>query len=416
MRSVKQGHGGTRGRRGLRRYLVSTMVVLVLALFTAVVWFAYQDLMPGGDSVPPLIRADAGELKRPPDERGGLPLINAESAVVQALDEPASPVRVERIVPRQPAAPRSTADVIPEALEAEPQTADGEIQIADAGASASGEIAGGGTADPVAADGGPADGRAVTGTATEIGVADGGGTGTDTLDTLLAEIIEAPAAPGLIEPAAGPSDAAAPDPAEVDRLPSPADGMALPEAETREAEMPGADTPGVEMPVASVREPAAASAGAGTASSPAATAQPNTAPATAAAESTPVAPSAAPGEPSTAAGQPSTARGEPSTAAGETAVAALPSPTLAPSFDGAFRVQLLAATDEAAVAGAWNGLQARYPSALGPLRSAVQRAEIGGSTFFRLHAGPFADQSGANAVCAALQAQGTDCFVVAPAS
>ena len=97
-------------------------------------------------------------------------------------------------------------------------------------------------------------------------------------------------------------------------------------------------------------------------------------------------------------------------------MAALPSPALAPTFNGAFRVQLLAVRDEAAAAGAWAGLQQRFPSALGPLRSQVQRAEIGGSTFYRLHAGPFADRSGAVAVCDALQSQGADCFVVAPTS
>lgn len=56
----------------MRRYVVGGMLAVVLALFSAVVWVAYQDLMPDGDAAPPLIRADAGELKREPDKRDEL--------------------------------------------------------------------------------------------------------------------------------------------------------------------------------------------------------------------------------------------------------------------------------------------------------------------------------------------------------
>jgi hypothetical protein len=98
------------------------------------------------------------------------------------------------------------------------------------------------------------------------------------------------------------------------------------------------------------------------------------------------------------------------------AVAALPTPALASDFNGAYRVQLLAVRDEAAAAGAWNGLQQRFPGVLGQLRSRVQRADVGDATFFRLQAGPFADRAGASATCEALQQRGTDCFVVEPTS
>jgi hypothetical protein len=98
------------------------------------------------------------------------------------------------------------------------------------------------------------------------------------------------------------------------------------------------------------------------------------------------------------------------------AVAALPTPALASDFTGAYRVQLLAVRDEAAAAGAWNGLQQRFPGVLGQLRSRVQRADVGDATFFRLQAGPFADRAGASATCEALQQRGTDCFVVEPTS
>jgi hypothetical protein len=405
--SVKRGHGGRRGRGGLRRYLVSGMVAAVLVLFSAVVWFAYQDLMPGGDAVPPLIRADAGELKRDPDERGGLPVVNEESAVVQALEEPESPARVERIVPRETVAPRSTADVIPEALEAEPLRTDNLEQL-------SADAAGAATA---------AAGAAV---ATEAA-------GTETLDTLLAEIIEGPGGVDAIEPGAGPMGET--DLAQADALPLPNDGLLRPEDDAPLAPAAPSAPSGT---TAALETPATASTGASASTLPAerpATLTPPTGQTTAAApaaaapatpavtpSSTAVSTTGASGAPAaTAPASPAVAAAPaaeptPAPAPAETVVAALPSPTLAPNFDGAFRVQLLAVQDEAAAAGAWTGLQAQFPGALAPLRSQVQRAEIGGSTYFRLHAGPFADRASADAVCASLQAQGADCFVVAPTS
>ena len=194
----------------MRRYIVGGMVVVVLGLFSAVVWFAYQDLMPAGDVAPPLIRADAGDLKRQPDERGGLPVVNAESAIVRALDEPESPVRVERILPRETAAPRSTADVIPEALAAEPGAAPVASAAADPAVALDPEV----LFEPKvpAAEAGDAGGQAPV---------------PDTLDTLLAEIVESPAALGAIEPAAGPIGED--EIAEPGSLPLPADGLTVPQ-------------------------------------------------------------------------------------------------------------------------------------------------------------------------------------------
>ena len=155
---------------------------------------------------------------------------------------------------------------------------------------------------------------------------------------------------------------------------------------------------------------AAASAAAATRTAPSAPA--STAPAVTIGATSPAATGTAPAAGAAAPAAPSA----PVESSPEVTVAALPSPALAPTFNGAFRVQLLAVRDEAAAAGAWAGLQQRFPDALGSLRSQVQRAEIGGGTFYRLHAGPFADRAGALTVCEALQARGADCFVVAPTS
>ncbi len=368
--AARKGHGGGRGRTGVRRYVVGGIVALVLALFSGVIWFAYQDLMPGGDEAPPLIRADANPIKHQPDERGGLPLVNEESAVVRALDEPDSPVRVERIVPRESTAPRSTADVIPEPLEAEPRS-DTDLAIA------------------------------VPTTGPGVAAVDGPG---DSLDMLLAEIVDGQADVAPIEPAAGPGPADfAAESADVDALPLPADGITLPEREVAALESQVGQAP---LPAASVPTP----------STPAASAPAAPAPPTAAATPAPALTPPPPPAPPPAAAAPAPTPPAPVAAPVETRVAALPSPALAPDFQGAYGVQLLAVRDEAAAAGAWSGLQQQHPTVLGPLRSRVQRAVIGGNTFYRLQAGPFADRAGASAVCSALQARGTDCFIVEPTS
>jgi len=385
--SPQRGLGGRRGKTGIMRYLVGGLVVLVLALFSGVVWFAYQDLVVGGDEPPPVIRADATPIKREPDERGGLPLVNEESVVVQALEEPDSPVRVERILPREAAAPRSTADVIPEELEAEPVS---DTDLAVAGAALE--------------------------QAAQTTVIDAEGPG-DSLDTLLAEIVDGEGGSRAIEPAAGPAPvpaAAAVDvPALEDDLPMPADGVVLPDSGIAAVEPLPADQPlsAAPAPVVAAPEtpPAPAPALAPVVATPAT--PPAPAPAPVATQAAPPTPAPAP-----VVATPATPPAPVAPTPAETTVAALPSPALAQGFTGAYGVQLLAARDEAAVAGAWADLQRQHPSVLGSLRSRVQRAEIGGNTFYRLQAGPFADRGGASGVCAALQARGTDCFIVEPTS
>ncbi len=270
--SRKIGNGGNR-RRGLRTYLLGGLVAVVLALFGSVVWMAYQDMMPG-DGTPPLIRAEAGPIKHEPDERGGLPLLNEESVVVQALDTPDAPVRVERIVPRQAEPPRSSADVIPEALQAEP-----------------GAEAAGGTV--------VASAQALETTASDD---------SDSLDSLLAEIASGLDQEPPIEPAAGgldevqiaanetTADGTLAAPAEAEPRPSaeigapatlelpaaaPAatdDTAAAPAAATAPAAQAAAPAPAAADPVATAPAPAPATA------TPDATAPPATTAATTASE------------------------------------------------------------------------------------------------------------------------------------
>lgn len=346
-------------RKGWGRYLIGAVVSAVLLLFGAVVWFAYQDLMPGGDSAPPLIRAEAGPLKRQPDERGGLPVVNAESAVVQALDEPDAPVRVERIVPRQSTAPRSTADIVPEALEAEP--AAGESLLAGSAAPAA-------TGSDEMAEATPATAPA------------------DTLDALIAEVAGGPEELREIEPAAGAADGQVASDALPEALvldPRPASASAGDDRTVTASVTPAEDV----APIVPVIRPLGRTP---TQTNPA--------------QSTPTP-------------TPATTQEQAPAAPAPVQTGSLPAaPALAADFSGAFRVQLLAVRNEDAAAGAWANLQESYPGVLGALRSRVQRADLGDNTFFRLQAGPFADRAGAASVCSALQARGADCFVVEPTS
>lgn len=382
--SRKIGSSGTR-RRGLRTYLLGGLVALVLILFGSVVWMAYQDMMPG-DGTPPLIRAEAGQIKREPEERGGLPLLNEESVVVQALDEPEEPVRVERIVPRQAEAPRSTADVIPEALQAEP----GAKQESDSVVAS--------TQSPETTSTGES----------------------DSLDSLLAEIASGLDEEPPIEPAAGRVEQlqlAANDSPTGDTLTTPAEDEPKSSAQL-------APPATLQLPSTAPSVTDAATAAPPTSGEPASqtaaprVAEPAPAGAPASAPEPPVAESLVAAETprATAATTATEAPARPATPVPPASPATTPRPVLAASFDGAYRVQLLAVRDEASAAGAWSGLQQRHQAVLGPLRSNVQRADVGDATFYRLQAGPFADRSGASSVCEALQAEGADCFVVEPTS
>lgn len=378
MTALRRATGRTqpvRQPRRLRAFLIGTLVSAVLLLFAAVVWFAYQELMPGGDGAPPLIRADARPLKHEPEERGGLSVVNAESVIVQALEEPDSSVRVERIVPRDPAPPRTAADVIPEALEAEEEDIQA-LMVPDGEDAASLDALIGEVVEESTLDG------------TEASEAAGASGGEPTLGATAATT---PAETEAEQPAA------AEEPAE-------SVVAALPEA------LVTTDRPALASPPAAVSVPATANA---PADAPAA--QPVARPAPPAAQLAAVPPAAVP-PPAATPRQPAAATPPPATPPPATPPAAAQQPALALSFAGAYRIQLLASRDEAAAAGAWNGLQQRHPSELGRLQRQLQQAEVGGNTFYRLQAGPFANRAGAIATCEALKAKGADCFVVEPAS
>ena len=75
------------------------------------------------------------------------------------------------------------------------------------------------------------------------------------------------------------------------------------------------------------------------------------------------------------------------------------------------QIQLAADPDERAVRSMWRRIAEANSDILHDRALAVQRTVSGGTAYYRLRVGPFADVSEARAVCQALKARGQDCIV-----
>jgi len=103
-------------RRGvIRRIVLPTALATVLLGFAAIVWLAWQDSLSGSGE-PPLIRAAAGPIKRPPDTPGGVDIEGERLGVTSLLAGPPPQPRVERLLPREPTPPKSLAEAEPTLL------------------------------------------------------------------------------------------------------------------------------------------------------------------------------------------------------------------------------------------------------------------------------------------------------------
>jgi cell division septation protein DedD len=77
-----------------------------------------------------------------------------------------------------------------------------------------------------------------------------------------------------------------------------------------------------------------------------------------------------------------------------------------------YRVQLLAASDQAAAERAWDGLRARFGPILADYRPHIEAAKLAAGTVYRVQIGPFATLAAARATCAELERQRASCFVL----
>ncbi len=75
-------------------------------------------------------------------------------------------------------------------------------------------------------------------------------------------------------------------------------------------------------------------------------------------------------------------------------------------------VQLGAYPNPAMAAAAWTNLQARFGGLMVGKERVIQVSNQSSGTWYRLRASGFADRAEARRLCAALQAEGTDCIAV----
>jgi hypothetical protein len=82
---------------------------------------------------------------------------------------------------------------------------------------------------------------------------------------------------------------------------------------------------------------------------------------------------------------------------------------------GGHLIQLAAAKSEEGALAEWTRIKTKHAALVGTLSPTVVRADLGErGIFFRLRAGTLPDKAAADALCAALTAQGDACLVVKP--
>jgi cell division septation protein DedD len=88
---------------------------------------------------------------------------------------------------------------------------------------------------------------------------------------------------------------------------------------------------------------------------------------------------------------------------------------LSPPAPGSYRLQLGALKTEEAAKAEWLKLQRQNSDVLGKLSLSVSRVDLGGKgTYYRIQAGPVADEAKATQDCAALKSRKVGCILVRP--
>ncbi len=123
-----------------------------------------------------------------------------------------------------------------------------------------------------------------------------------------------------------------------------------------------------------------------------------------------------PPRPAAASKAPSTAAPKVAPAPPPSSAPAPPPPKTASPAAGSIVVQLAAFRSDSAARGAWKRYRAANGDLLGKLEPSVERADLGAGrgVYFRLRAGPLADEAAAKRLCERLKARRLDCLVVKP--
>ena len=86
-----------------------------------------------------------------------------------------------------------------------------------------------------------------------------------------------------------------------------------------------------------------------------------------------------------------------------------------PALKKAYRLQLGAVRDPEAAKQAWARMKERHADLLGRLTFVAERVDRGGrGVFYRIQAGPFADEAHAARDCKELKRRGVSCILVKP--
>lgn len=94
---------------------------------------------------------------------------------------------------------------------------------------------------------------------------------------------------------------------------------------------------------------------------------------------------------------------------------AVPKVTPVPPVPGSYRLQLGALKTEDAAKAEWLKLQRQNSDVLGKLSLSISRIELGAKgTYYRIQAGPIADEGRAAQSCASLKSRNVSCILVKP--
>jgi outer membrane biosynthesis protein TonB len=121
--------------------------------------------------------------------------------------------------------------------------------------------------------------------------------------------------------------------------------------------------------------------------------------------------------PQVATAPPPTAVAPPTPVAPKAAAPAPAVPKVAPTLPvgGSYRLQLGALKTEDAAKAEWLKLQRQNSDVLGKLSLSISRVELGAKgTYYRIQAGPIADEGRAAQSCAALKSRSVSCILVKP--
>ncbi|MGE0093474.1 MAG: SPOR domain-containing protein [Alphaproteobacteria bacterium] len=97
-------------------------------------------------------------------------------------------------------------------------------------------------------------------------------------------------------------------------------------------------------------------------------------------------------------------------------VAASPAPTAAvPAKNGSYKVQIASVPSQELAEKEWAKAKAANSDLLGALTMSIQRADLGAKgIYYRVQAGPLADDAAAKTLCSSLQSRKIGCLVVRP--